>query len=128
MTENKRFTMCHEQNDINGWTMSIVDWQTKQPFDYTAYEVHSSSITDTKDEMEDLCLLLNELHEENIKCKEYNATIYANSMKNDRNHLKQISQLKKENEHLKQLIKEAYETERTQLGKSVLKQLIEQIE
>ena len=72
--------------------------------------------------------LLNHLHEENIKCKEYNATIYANSMKNDREHLKQISQLKKENEHLKQLIKEAYETERTQLGKSVLKQLIEQIE
>ena len=67
----KRFTMCHEQNDINGWTMSIVDWQTKQPFDYTTYEVHSSSITDTKDEMEDLCLLLNELHEENQRLKQY---------------------------------------------------------
>ena len=65
MTENKRFTMCHEQNDINGWTMSIVDWQTKEPFNYTTYEVHSSSITDTKDEMEDLCLLLNELNDEN---------------------------------------------------------------
>lgn len=65
MTENKRFTMCHEQNDMNGWTMGIVDWQTKEPFDYTTYEVHSSSITDTKDEMEDLCLLLNELANEN---------------------------------------------------------------
>lgn len=64
MTENKRFTMCHEQNDINGWTMSIVDWQTKEPFNYTTYEVHSNSITDTKDEMEDLCLLLNEQHEQ----------------------------------------------------------------
>ena len=64
MTENKRFTMCHEQNDINGWTMSIVDWETKEPFNYTTYEVHSSSITDTKDEMEDLCLLLNELNDE----------------------------------------------------------------
>lgn len=60
----KRFTMCHEQNDINGWTMSIVDWQTKEPFNYTTYEVHSSSITDTKDEMEELCLLLNELNDE----------------------------------------------------------------
>lgn len=70
MTENKRFTMCHEQNDINGWTMSIVDWQTKQPFDYTTYEVHSSSITSTKDEMEDLCLLLNELAEENEQLKQ----------------------------------------------------------
>ena len=64
MTENKRFTMCHEQNDINGWTMSIVDWETKEPFNYTTYEVNSSSITDTKDEMEDLCLLLNALNDE----------------------------------------------------------------
>ena len=75
MTENKRFTMCHEQNDINGWTMSIVDWETKEPFDYTTYEVHSSSITDTKDEMEDLCLLLNELNDEvksqSLVIKEY---------------------------------------------------------
>lgn len=69
MTENKRFTMCFEQKDINGWTMSIVDWQTKEPFNYTTYEVHSSSITDTKDEMEDLCLLLNELNDENKKLK-----------------------------------------------------------
>ena len=69
MTENKRFTMCHEQNDMNGWTMGIVDWQTKEPFDYTTYEVHSSSITDTKDEMEDLCLLLNELSDENEQLK-----------------------------------------------------------
>ena len=61
---DKRFTMCFGQNDINGWTMSIVDWQTKEPFNYTTYEVHSSSITDTKDEMEDLCLLLNELNDE----------------------------------------------------------------
>ena len=61
---DKRFTMCFEQNDINGWTMSIVDWETKEPFDYTTYEVHSSSITDTRDEMEDLCLLLNELNDE----------------------------------------------------------------
>ncbi|MBS7258333.1 MAG: hypothetical protein KIG63_07795 [Methanobrevibacter sp.] len=69
MSENKRFTMCFGQNDINGWTMSIVDWQTKEPFDYTTYEVHSSSITDTKDEMEDLCLLLNELSDENERLK-----------------------------------------------------------
>ena len=66
---DKRFTMCHEQNDINGWTMSIVDWETKEPFNYTTYEVHSSSITDTKDEMEDMCLLLNELNDENKKLK-----------------------------------------------------------
>ena len=75
MTENKRFTMCHEQNDINGWTMSIVDWDTKEPFNYTTYEVHSSSITDTKDEMEDLCLLLNELNDENEELKQHNAEL-----------------------------------------------------
>ena len=72
---DKRFTMCFEQNDINGWTMSIVDWQTKEPFNYTTYEVHSSSIIDTKDEMEDLCLLLNELNDEvksqSLVIKEY---------------------------------------------------------
>ena len=71
----KRFTMCHEQNDINGWTMSIVDWETKEPFNYTTYEVHSSSITDTKDEMEDLCLLLNELNDENKQLKQYNTEL-----------------------------------------------------
>ena len=49
--------------------MSIVDWETKEPFNYTTYEVHSSSITDTKDEMEDLCLLLNELNDENEQLK-----------------------------------------------------------
>ena len=71
----KRFTMCHEQNDINGWTMSIVDWQTKEPFNYTTYEVHSSSITDRKDEMEDLCLLLNELNDENKQLKQHNTEL-----------------------------------------------------
>ena len=73
---DKRFTMCYEQNDINGWTMSIVDWQTKEPFNYTTYEVHSSSITDTKDEMEDLCLLLNELNDENKKLKKENYELH----------------------------------------------------
>ena len=77
MTENKRFTMCHEQNDINGWTMSIVDWETKEPFNYTTYEMHSSSITDTKDEMEDLCLLLNELNDEKEAWKQSCCT-YSN--------------------------------------------------
>lgn len=72
---DKRFTMCHEQNDINGWTMSIVDWETKEPFNYTTYEVHSSSINDTKDEMEDLCLLLNELHNENEELKQHNTEL-----------------------------------------------------
>ena len=67
--------MCYEQNDINGWTMSIVDWETKEPFNYTTYEAYSSSVTDTKDEMEDLCLLLNELNDENEKLKQHNTEL-----------------------------------------------------
>ena len=40
----------------------------------------------------------------------------------------QIQQLQDENEQLKNNIKEAYQSERTMIGKSVLKQLIEQME
>ena len=124
MTENKRFTMCHEQNDINGWTMSIVDWETKEPFNYTTYEVHSSSITDTKDEMKDLCLLLNELNDENqllhkmiedaidhkedtfelnmlFSYKELNNICKEMSLELSEKEIK-INQLEKENKQLKQ--------------------------
>lgn len=109
MTENKRFTMSHEQSDINGWTMSIVDWETKEPFDYTTYEVHSSSITDTKDEMEDLCLLLNELHEENERLKEYTNKLMkqpllfdVQTIPNTMEIIEANNKLEEENEQLKQ--------------------------
>ena len=109
MTETKRFTMCHEQNDINGWTMSIVDWETKEPFNYTTYEVHSSSITDTRDEMEDLCLLLNELHEENERLKEYNNKLMkqpllfdVQTIPNTMEIMEANNKLEEENEKLKQ--------------------------
>ena len=42
--------------------------------------------------------------------------------------LKDVKQLKKENEHIRQTIKTLYETERTQIGKNVLKQLYEAIQ
>jgi len=38
-----------------------------------------------------------------------------------------LNDLNDENKHIKNTIKEAYETERTDLGKSVLKQLLEQL-
>lgn len=108
----KRFTMCYEQNDINGWTMSIIDWETKEPFNYTTYEVHSSSITDTKDEMEDLCLLLNELHEENERLKEYNNKLMkqpllfdVQTIPNTMEIMEANNKLEEENEQLKQRIK-----------------------
>ena len=99
---DKRFTMCFEQNDINGWTMSIVDWETKEPFNYTTYEVHSSSITDTKDEMEDLCLLLNELHDENEQLKRSVQYWYAEHKRIVNNYVDKIKEVEKENEQLKQ--------------------------
>lgn len=112
MTENKRFTMCHEQNDINGWTMSIVDWETKEPFDYTTYEVHSSSITDTKDEMEDLCLLLNELSNENEQLRKENDMLSCElsvSANKEISRNCRIAELAEENEQLKSTIKEVIE-------------------
>ena len=39
-----------------------------------------------------------------------------------------LNELAEENEELKQTIKEAYKTERTAIGKSVLKQLLEAIQ
>ena len=98
MTENKRFTMCHEQNDINGWTMGIVDLETKEPFNYTTYEVHSSSITDTRDEMEDLCLLLNELNDENKRLKIFLKAVNEELSLANRDN----DTLEEENEQLKQ--------------------------
>ena len=98
MTENKRFTMCHEQSDMNGWTMGIVDWETKEPFNYTTYEVHSSSMTDTKDEMEDLCLLLNELNDENKKLKIFLKAVNEELDLANRDY----DTLEEENEQLKQ--------------------------
>ena len=105
MITEKRFTMCHEQNDINGWTMSIVDWETKEPFNYTTYEVHSSSINDTKDEMEDLCLLLNELSDENEQLRKENDMFSCElsvSANKEISRNCRITELEEENEQLKQ--------------------------
>ena len=40
----------------------------------------------------------------------------------------ELQRVEKENEHIKNTIQEAYHNERTQLGKSVLKQLMETIQ
>ena len=40
----------------------------------------------------------------------------------------ELQRVEKENEHIKNTIQEAYKTERTDLGKSVLKQLLEQLQ
>ena len=56
--------------------MGIVDHETKQPFDDTSYEFHQCSFQDSKDEMEDLTQLLNELAEENEQLKQYKKALW----------------------------------------------------
>ena len=78
-----------------------------------------------KTEAINLTYLLNALHEENEQLKQ--------EIENGIESFKRIQRchtltLVEENEQLKNNIKEAYENERTQIGKNVLKQLIEQIE
>ena len=93
-----------------------------------------------------LCGLLNELNEENnelrqeLNCEkplftkkrlhqenqQLKSTI--NTLTHDNTKMKKVlNTTKKENEHIKQVINEAYDNERTDLGRSVLKQLIENI-
>lgn len=60
MTKNKRFTLTYEK--LGGYfSMGIVDHKN----DEAIYEFHQCSFKDSKDEMEDLCLLMNELYERN---------------------------------------------------------------
>lgn len=75
-----------------------------------------SYIFDDYRSCENCCILLNELHEQVqsqvIVIKEYQ---------------ERCDKLFEENQQLKYIIKEAYNTERTMIGKSVLKQLMERI-
>ena len=70
-----------------------------------------------KNELEQLIENYQQLEKENEQLK--------NHIQELQNHLKR---LENENEQIKQVIKEAYNNERTQLGKSVLKQLLEAIQ
>ena len=72
----------------------------------------------------DMFDLLNNLSEENEQLKSIidKLTLDNTKMK------KVLNTTKKENEHIKNTIKEAYNNERTELGKSVLKQLLEAIQ
>ena len=63
--------------------------------------------------------------EEKLEYQDYKA--FADSMMGDEV-VNRLNELHKENTHIKNTIKEAYNNERTQLGKSVLKQLMEAIQ
>ena len=61
-----------------------------------AYISHKSAFT--------ICDLLNKLHEENQKCREYNGILYSNTAKNEKKLLKEIKQVKQDNKMLFQCI------------------------
>ena len=106
MTENKRFYIG------NGENHAICD-SSKGGSDFfnmlTQYEAVDR---------------LNELFDENEQLK---STI--NTLTHDNTKMKKVlNTTKKENEHIKNTIQEAYNNERTHIGKSVLKQLMEAIQ
>ena len=72
---------------------------------------------------EPIVKLLNELHEENTKLKGALKELKEiGDYQADR-----IKELDEENQQIKSTIKEAYRNERTHIGESVLRQLINQI-
>ena len=84
------------------------------------------AIVDSGSNANKICDELNALHEENEqlrKEKECDKQIFTKKRLHEL-----LQQTQKENEHIKQTIREAYETERTQLGHNVLKQLLEAIQ
>ena len=82
-------------------TGTLIDMVTRDTFDYVS----------------DVVDLLNSLNEENEQLK-----------KDCSNLIDDNTEYVSEMNHIKQVIKEAYNNERTQLGKSVLKQLMEAIQ
>ena len=75
-------------------------------------------------EISDMCKKMNDLEEARSYYQENFLT-----MKTERNQLKKENkELKKENQHIKNTIKEMLDNERTEIGKSVLKQLMEAIQ
>ena len=80
---------------------TLIDMQTRETYDYVS----------------DVCELLNNLNDENEQLKQHIQTLQ-----------KQIKRLENDNIQTYTLIKEALANERTQLGQSVLKQLLEAIQ
>lgn len=114
MTENKRFTIEYVQG--NHTIFHIVD--------------DGKHIDEIR-----ICDLLNELNDENTQlkkqlhdCRIYNGKLYANGVKKDKPIVNDLIKQRKENTRIKQTIQEAYNNERTQIGRNVLRQLLEAIQ
>ena len=114
MTENNRFTLH-------------INWFNKEKTEGEALLKDNGQPLLETERINDARLLkniLNELYWENEHLK---STI--NTLTHDNTKMKKVlNTTKKENEHIKNTIQEAYNNERTQLGKSVLKQLLNNIE
>ena len=112
MTEKRYYQKNYEEEyyifDSN--TLSEDDFEER--VEYEGYDVFGDSLTG--DEVIDL---LNENEQLQFELKECND-----------NKLFSRRELEKENERIKHMIQEAYETERTAIGKNVLKQLLDCIE
>ena len=80
---------------------TLIDMHTRETYDYVS----------------DVCELLNNLNDENEQLKQHIQTLQ-----------KQIKRLENDNIQTYTLIKEALANDRTQLGQSVLKQLLEAIQ
>ena len=107
MTENKRFTIVHLRN------LDMCDIQDTAQKNLTFYNDLGSPCS-----VKPLCDLLNELNDENNTLRE---------------EIKDFQDLlaSKEEVYLKPIIRtieEAYENERTHIGKNVLKQLLQSLE
>ena len=96
---------------------------TAKRFTVTAYEFYDNGEPILG---EDVCELLNELHEENMNLrneKECDKQVFTKKRLHEL-----LQQTRKENEHIKHTIKTMMENERTELGQSVLRQLYEAIQ
>ena len=92
---------------------TLIDMETRNMYEL-AYEVVD---------------LLNEQHEtiQQLKQENMELKLTCKPLFSKRQLHKENQQLKTENQHIKTTIREAYNNERTELGKSVLKQLLETI-
>ena len=115
MTE-KRFEIVGENFTNVDVTTYIVEYGDGDDDCFELYE--------SKEDSQKVCDKLNNILDENEQLK---STI--NTLTHDNTKMKKVlNTTKKENEHIKNTIKEAYNSERTHIGKSVLKQLLETIQ
>ena len=120
MTENKRYEVAiYDDKAISGYCVLDKD----QPCPTCRLKYHNVFIS-TKKGCEIVTDLLNELDSENKKLKNKLGTYKTGNalIKNT------LNRYKNENQQIKDTITEMYNNERTYIGKSVLKQVIEAIQ